>query len=62
MTLRKTDPRYKPLRRPCATCEKYFRPSGDFTKHCDKCLKDKRKKIRKDIRERFLKRKQDEQI
>jgi len=62
MTIRRTDPRYKALKRPCATCEKYFRPSGVCTKHCNKCLKKKRVKIRKDIRERFLKRKQNEKI
>ena len=62
MTIRRTDPRYKALKRPCATCEKYFRPSGNFTRNCEKCLKDKRNKVREGIRERYLKRKQKENV
>jgi len=62
MTIRKTDPRYKALKRPCKGCGKYFRPSGDFTRFCDKCLKEKRKKVRKGIKERYLKRKNENKI
>lgn len=53
MVIRKTDPRYKRLRRPCATCENYFCPSGSYTKHCDKCLEEKRIKITIDIAKRY---------
>jgi hypothetical protein len=26
-----------PLRRPCDRCEKYYQPTGKYSKLCDKC-------------------------
>jgi len=36
----------KLFKRPCKDCEELFRPTGKYTKFCDKCLKKKRLAIK----------------